>query len=380
MLLKKGQQMKRKSKGDKLRQQVKNKIKEEKKEKKEKHLWVPSGSVLFNLACSDRWYGSYKTGTMVNIVGDSSSGKSIMTLSGMAAAANMPEFADYRFIYDDAEFADSFDHEKLFGSVFANKVESPAKDKKGNPKNSTTIEQFYDYVMDAIDKKIPFIYCLDSFDAIDADDEIKKELQNREHRKKGNLSKIKGSFQATKQKKASQLFRLICSKLPKTNSLLLIISQTRDNLSAMSFATKYRAGGKALKFYASIEAWLAYKKAIPKTVNGKVHKIGVDTIAKIEKNKYTGKRKEANFPIYHDYGIDDISSCIDFLIQNDYWEMDKTKIIVPEFDICLPKKKLINFIEEKGKHKKRQRILFESTQKCWDEIEDALKLKRRSKF
>lgn len=407
--------MKRTKTGKDLRKEIKKKQKNDKKITKEDFLWIPSGSIMFNLACSDHWYGAYKTGTMVNIIGDSSSGKSILTLSGIAAAANDPKFDNYRLISDDSEFADSFDHVKLFGSKFASRIEAPNqteeipekgkkkpkklsleelrkkkilypiniwnKEKKKFEKNkkienSVTIEQFFDNVMDAIDIGIPFIYCQDSFDSIDADAEIKKELKNREYRKKGNLSKIKGSFQATKQKKASQMFRQICSKLKQSKSLLIIISQTRDNLNALSFETKYRAGGRALKFYASIEAWLAYKSPLTKTVNDKKHAIGVNTVGKITKNKYTGKRKEAEFPIYTDYGIDDISSCIDFLIENDYWELNKQTIIAEELDIECTKKKLIPFIEEN----KLQETLFQCTEKCWNEIEDALKLNRRSKF
>jgi len=364
-------QMKRKTTGTELRNQIKRKIKEESlPEEKEKDIWFPGGSVLFNLACSDKYYGAYKAGTMINIVGDSSSGKSILVLSGMATIANNPKFDDYRLIYDDAEFADSFDHKKLFGSKFKDRVEAPGETA------STTIEQFFDHIMDAVDAGKPFIYCLDSFDAIDADDEIKKEADNREHRKVGNLSKIKGSFQATKQKKASQMFRQICSKLKETHSLLIIISQTRDNLSGMGFSTKYRAGGKALKFYASIEAWLANKGSIKKTHQGNTHKIGVQSIIKIEKNKFTGKRKEADINIYHDYGVDDIEACIEYLIKNKFWTQKGNTIHAEGLDVQMTKAKLIPFIEKKGKEKS----LFRLTQQCWNEIETALKLNRKGKF
>jgi RecA/RadA recombinase len=361
----------RKVTGTDLRNQIKRKNKADAEpQEKEKDIWFPGGSALFNLACSDRHYGAYKAGTMINIVGDSSSGKSILVLSGMAAVANNPKFDDYRLIYDDAEFADSFDHKKLFGTKFKDRVEAPGETA------STTIEQFFDHIMDAVDAGKPFIYCLDSFDAIDADDEIKKEYDNREHRKAGNLSKIKGSFQATKQKKASQMFRQICGKLKETKSLLIIISQTRDNLSGMGFSTKYRAGGKALKFYASIEAWLANKGSIKKTYQGNTHKIGVQSIIKIEKNKFTGKRKEAEISIYHDYGVDDIEACIEYLIKNKFWVQKGNTIHAEGLHVEMTKNKLIQFIEEKGK----ERVLFSLTQQCWKETEEALKLNRKEKF
>lgn len=372
--MKRGSRMTRKSKSkaDKMREEIRNRAVSERLPEEENVLWVSSGSVMLNLACSDRWWGAFKTGTMVNLVGDSSSGKSISILSGLTAAMNDPAFSDYRFIYDDAEFADSFDHTKLFGEVFDKLIEQP-----GEKGPSTTIEQFYDYVMDACENDRPFIYVLDSFDAIDSDIEIAKEMENRKYRKEEKLNKIKGTFGATKQKKASQMFRHICSKLKQHKSLLIIISQTRDNLSAVGFATKYRAGGRALKFYASIEAWLAGGTALTKTVNDVVHKIGVDSIAKITKNKYSGKYKTVAFPIYYDYGIDDISSCLDFLTKNKWWKKKGARMIAEEFDVIFAKKKMVEYIEEKP-----ERIvkLFNITQQCWDSVEASLKLGRKKVF
>jgi RecA/RadA recombinase len=337
-------------------------------------LWVPSGSVMFNIRCSGKYNGAFKQGTMANVVGDSSSGKSIMVLSGLAWASIMPEFNAYRLIYDDAEFADSFDHRKIFGHKFTKRVKAPGPDGE----MSTTIENFYDFVNDACDLGIPFIYVLDSFDAIDSDAEIEKELKNREHRKNKELSKIKGTFGATKQKKASQLFRHICSRLKENNSILIIISQTRDNLNAMSFVKTYRSGGKALKFYASIEAWMTYIGAIPKTIDKIKYDIGVNTRAKITKNKFTGKKSECDFPIFPDYGIDDVDACIDFLLKTKYWKKKKNTIVARELKFEGSKKKLIDFIEKKKK--KRETKLFKAAEKCARRIEKKLSLGRLPKY
>ena len=340
--------------------------------------WFPSGSVMFNIACSGRFNGAFKEGTMSNIIGDSSSGKSIMVLSGLAWVAIMKKYNNYRLIYDDAEFADSFDHVKLFGPKFSKRVEAPNQDGE----MSTTIENFYDYVMDACDyaehHAKPFIYVLDSFDAIDSDVEIAKELKNREHRKNKELSKIKGTFGATKQKKASQLFRHIVSRLEKTRSVLLIISQTRDNLQAMSFVKQYRSGGRALKFYASIEVWMTYIRPLTQTINKIKYDIGVDTRAKITKNKFTGKKSSCDFPIYPDYGIDDVSSCIDFLTTVGYWKMSKKKIKAKEFKIEGVKKTIIKHIEKNKK--KNETILFKTAASARRGIDKKLALGRLPKY
>ena len=363
------------TKADKMRQNIRTRktIEKQSTKKNADCLWVPSGSIMFNLAVSDKWNGGYKTGSMVNIIGDSSAGKSIMVLSGMAMAANMPQFKDYDLFYDDAEFANSFNMPKLFGQTFTDRLQSPYKDKDDA---SISIEQFSDSIHTKLDAGKPFIYCLDSFDAIDSDAELKKESQNREFRKAGHFSKVKGSFQATKQKKASQIFRQICSKLKKTDSLLIIVSQTRDNLNAMSFETKYRAGGRALKFYASIEAWLAGGAPITKTINKVTHRTGVHSFGKISKNKYTGKYKTTSFPIYYDYGIDDIAACIDFILANDYWEMKKQTILASDLNMECTKAKLIVEIESQN----MEELLFKAAQACWDGIEDSLKLGRKSKY
>ena len=362
-----------KRKKGKLKNQLQKATKKQSEEKRP-FLWVPCGSVMFNIRCSGRYDGAFKTGTMNNIIGDSSSGKSIMVLSGLAWVSIMPKFDHYRLIYDDAEFADSFDHNKLFGPKFAKRIEAPGPDGE----MSTTIENFYDFVNDACDLRIPFIYVLDSFDAIDSDVEIAKELANREHRKAKNLSKIKGTFGATKQKKASQMFRHICSRLKENDSVLIIISQTRDNLNAMSFVKTYRSGGKALKFYASIEAWLTYIGPITQTIDKIKYDVGVDTRAKITKNKFTGQKSQCDFPIFPSYGIDDVTACIDFLVLVKFWKKSANTIDAKELKFKGTKKSIINFIEKKKV--KREKKLFLATQKCAIRIQKKLALGRLPKY
>lgn len=356
---------------DGLRKQIRKKP--EKEEQEGNYLWIPTGSIMFNLGCSDRIDGGYKTGGMANLIGDSSSGKSILALSGLAEMANNPKFNEYRLIYDDAEFGNSFDMRKLFGDTLLERLEGPNKDPE---KFSTTIEEFYDYVFDVLDSNSPFIYVLDSFDALDAEAEMKKAMENREKRKKEKAEDQKGSYDAVKQKKASQMFRQITGRLKKTNSFLLVISQTRDNLSPTGRASQRRAGGRALKFYSSIETWLAHYKGIKKTVNAIEHVIGMETKARISKDKYTGKRKEPHFYIYYDYGVDNIGSCIDFLLKNKWWETKKQTIIASDLEIEASKPKLIQEIEDQ----ELEQELFAVTEKCWQGVEAKLKLDRKRKF
>ena len=82
------------------------------------------------------------------------------------------------------------------------------------------------------------------------------------------------------------------------------------------------------------------------SIKSKSRIIGDNISARITKNKITGKRREIEFPIYYDYGIDDIGSMIDFIIEEDHWKVKKQTIVAVEFSKELTKAKLITEIEK----------------------------------
>lgn len=340
---------------------------------KRKLFLLPTPSSVFNCACSDNVKGAFDAGHPLNLIGDSSSGKSIFAISTMAEIFYNPilQKHNYRFIYDDVENANTFDMEYLFGEEFANAVESPEYDDElDEPIPSRTIEDFHCNVCDALEGDRPVIYVLDSFDALDAEQDIEKVEEMRIARKKG--TKAKGTYGMAKPKKASQLLRNICGRLKKTKSLLIIISQTRDNIDPISFEKKTRAGGKALKFYSHHEIWLAMAGKI----KSKGHVIGNNVRAKISKNKITGKFREIDFPIYYDYGIDDIRSCIDWMVKEKYWSKNGTVINAKDLGLKGQALNLVKQIEQKELEFKLHKIVGEK----WRDLEDGLRLNRKRKY
>ncbi len=334
---------------------------------------VSTGSTLLNLAGSDTWAGGFGQGKLVNIIGDSHSGKTLLALSVLAEAARDDKFDNHRLIYDDVEAALEFDLNHLFGSGISDRIESPTEDEDGEPDSSHTIEDLQSNISRALKQGDPFIYVLDSLDALTSLEDIKKAEEQEKAREKGK--EAIGRYGVAKAKQMSQMLRKIIRDIKKTNSTLIIISQVRENLNPAAFAKKYRAGGKALKFYCTHEIWLA--------VVGKIKKkdriIGSEVKAKITKNKITGKVREIEFSMFNDYGIDDIGSCIDFLTSEtggEYWSMKKQTILATDFDFQGTRASLIKFIEENGREKKLARI----TGKVWNQIEDSLKLGRKGKY
>lgn len=333
-------------------------------------LLVPSGSVMLNLACSNTWRGAYPVGRMVNLIGDSNSGKTYLALEMMAQCCQNPRFDDYELIYDDTEHALSMNIRELFGRKLADRITGP-DGPLHTTDSSRTIEDFHFNVKDAL-KMGPCIYVLDSFDALSSEQDLDKIEEMRKAREAGK--EIAGSYNLAKPKKASQILQDIVCDIEKTNSFLLIISQTRENLTPGSFEKKTRSGGKALKFYASHEIWLAVTGRLRKAVNGKSRVIGSELKAKVSKNKLTGTFREVDFDFRQGYGCDDISSCIDFLKGEGVIKGSANSLSWRDYSLSLSK--LIQTIEDKNIEPQ----LFKDAQEAWVEVEEKLKPTRKSKY
>lgn len=339
-----------------------------------KRKFVPTGSALLNLALSDQTDGGFLTGKIANIIGDSSSGKTFLSLTLLAEAAHNPAFDNYLLVYDDAETANEFDLVKLFGQKTANRVLPPSLDPE-DPRHSHTMLGFQSNIRRLLKGGKPFIYIQDSFDSLTTDEELKHAAENQKLHDAGK--ETKGTYGMNKAAQASVLLRLIASEIKATQSLAIIISQTRDNIDPMSFQRKTRAGGKALYFYCSYEMWLAVAQKLTTKINDKNRNIGVVSRIKITKNKFNGKVREIDLPIYYSYGVDDIGACIDFLISEDHWDKNANGgITASELKLTTTRNKLISIIEEKNWVNNLHKV----TQSVWLEIEEKLKLDRKPKY
>lgn len=327
-------------------------------------LLIPSGSTLLNLALSDRHDGGYAAGTMVNVIGDSSSGKTLLGMGMLAETSQDERFSAYRFIHDDAEYARAFDLEYLFGKKMADRLEEPPAG------NSQTIQELQANIYDAIKEKRPFLYLQDSWDSLSSIDEIQKAEERIKAMRSGK--EFIGSYHMEIARVGGQILRQIVGKINKTASLLFIIFQTRDNISGYG-AKKKRSGGNAPTFYASHEIWLKVKGYKRK----KERIIGVDIEARVSKNKLTGKKDRiAPFTIYYDYGVDDIGSMIDWMVAEGFWKTRKRTIIAVGLEVEASHDRLILHVEKKRLEPELRKIVGRK----WLQLEEELKLGRKRRF
>jgi recombination protein RecA len=334
--------------------------------------FLSTGSTLLNLACSGHPERGFAKGQYYFIVGDSISGKTWLSLTCLAEAVLNPNFAKHRFIYDNGEDGALMNIERFFGKGVANRIESP----KQGP--SFQIEEFYYSVDDAISDGNPFIYILDSMDSLSSEPEANYFKKTKKARRAGkDENDIKGSYGDGKAKVNSAMLRRIIGRpLRESGSILIIINQTRDNIGALPFQPKKtRSGGHALKFYACFELWSSVAGEIKKTVNGKKRQLGVESKIRVKKNRITGRDRTVTIPIYNSYGIDNVGSCVDYLIEEGHWRKGK-EINAKELGIKASRKKLIKLVEQGDLEKD----LYDLVGEIWNEIEDACMIRRKKRY
>lgn len=365
----------------KVTEQMTDSIKERMKSTKpDTHLYMATSAPLLDYYLSDVLPGGFAMGKVANIVGNSHAGKSILAFTCLAEAANNPLFDEYNLIKDDCEAADEFDIEKLFGTKLLDRVQTPKTPNKTHLGSSESVEELYQNVLTWLDKDKPVIYVVDSLDSIKTREDEARAVQFQKE------AKADGSYGTSKPKLMSEMLRVITSKVKRTNSFVLIISQVRDNLNAASFGKKsVRTGGRALDFYCSYILWLTHNSKTSEEVSGIKFQIGNQTDIEITKNKVTGKQRKVTLPIYYDYGIDGIAPCVDFLIKTEDIPKDTRKdngktIWSKKYvfnDFIGYKSEIVDHIDDRIAAYKS---LLEKVSTACARIEDELAIKRKPKY
>ena len=350
---------------------------------------LSTGSTLLNLAFSDNPFGGLLKGHYYFVVGDSESGKTFLCLTCFAEAARNRQFDNYQLIFDQPEHGALMNMDAMFGEAAADRIRPPAEAPDGRPLYSDSLEAFY-YNLDEATKRGPCVYVLDSMDVlIPKADEKKYEehkaayMRHRDEETGGKVEKKKkgeeeakdpaGSYGTAKAKLNSEFLRKSMKRLKDTGSILIIISQTRANIGGYG---KTRSGGRALRFYATVEMWSSIEERLTRTVHGKHHEIGVRVELDVQKNRITGKRAAVLVDIYPSYGMDDVGSMVDWLVEEEWWPVTKETITAKGLGLSASRAKLIALIEEKG----LQRDVQAQCGRCWDELQAALALHRRPRY
>lgn len=256
---------------------------------------IPTGCTILDCALGGGW----GEGRIFNIVGDKSSGKTLLAIE--AAANFIAKHPNGQVRYGEAEAA--FDNSYAAGLGFpVEQVTFPADERE-----FLTIEDFFEDLMEQItwsaDTGCPLLYIVDSLDALSTRTEMSEDID-------------KGTYGTEKAKQLSRLFRQVVQPLRTNNVTLGVISQIRDKLNVTFGKKTTRAGGKALAFYCSQIVELQHIGRLKRTRKGVERVVGINARAAVEKNKLGAPFRTADFPIYFSYGIEDLEASVRWLQVN----------------------------------------------------------------
>lgn len=250
--------------------------------------FLPSGSVLLDLVLGGGWC----LGRCVNLVGDRSSGKTLLAVEACANFARLYEPGSIRYVEAEAAFDEQY--AEMIGMPRGVQMEDGVQ----------TVEQLHDDISEFLEKRKkgdgPCMYVLDSLDALSDAAEMERDIE-------------KGSYGGGKAKKMSEFFRKRIKLIEDRKCLFIVISQIRDKLNVTFGETKTRSGGRALDFYASQIVWLAEVGKIHKQVLGEKRTVGLEVKARTKKNKVGIPFRDCELSIVFSYGVDDEVSMFNWL-------------------------------------------------------------------
>ena len=271
---------------------------------------LPTGCLSLDLAVG---IGGLPRGRIVEIYGPESSGKTTVALHAIAETQKAGGIA----AFIDAEHALDPVYAKNLGVDLDTLYVS-------QPDNG---EQALDITASLVNSKAVDIIVVDSVAALTPRAEIE-----------GDMGDSHVGLQA---RLMSQALRKLTAIASKSKTCIIFINQLREKVGVMFGNPEVTAGGKALKFYASVRIDVRKADALKDGTNV----YGNHTKAKIVKNKVAPPFKTAEFDIIYGKGISNGSCLIDLGLQYEIITKSGSWFAIDGEKIAQGRENAVNYLE-----------------------------------
>jgi hypothetical protein len=122
--------------------------------------------------------------------------------------------------------------------------------------------------------------------------------------------------------------------------------------------------------------WASVKGQLTKTVHGKLRKVGQEIQIEVRKNRITGAIGKHTLNFYPTYGFDDLSSCVNYLLEEGHWQKTGVRIEAPEFEQKAGIEKLVHYIESNEKEAELQGIV----ENVWQAVREETSVDRKARY
>ncbi len=305
--------------------------------------WISTTCTVLDLAITGHLPGGFPVGRICHIFGGESACKTVIGTAVLGSAQRKGAIT----FFEDVEHT----FMPAWASMFGLNIKD--KDMWHLDQDCDTLEDLFDNKLKKEKKGIFNLYegklkvvLVDSLSALTALAEQEAKLSDP-------------TFGTIRAKQMSTAMRTSIAPLSKSNTTLLFIDQARDKVGGFSppGAPKKEtwSGGRAVGFYSSVRVHL--KTAEP-VKNSKKKEIGTWINFSIDKNKVGVPHRKGSFCILYDYGIDNVTTNLNFL--QEFQESEKTLTFNGQVDTV---KKLVDYVETN--HLEKQLEL--EVEKAWQE-------------